>query len=861
MRLCVDYRGLNKLTIKNKFPLPRVDDIFDHLYGSKIFSKIDLRSGYHQIRIKESDIPKTGFRSRLGHYEYVVMPFGLTNAPATFMTLMNSVFREYLGKFVLVFLDDILICSKNEDEHKQHLKQVFEILREHKLYAKLSKCDFFTLRVEFLGHVISDEGISIDPKKVTVVAEWPVPKDKTEVRSFLGLASYYRRFVKGFSKIAAPMTDLLKGKNNIINWTPECESSFQTLKSLLTQTPVLTIMDPLKGNIILCTDASDLAIGAVLMQDKKIIAYESRKLNSAELNYPVHEKELLAVIHSLKIWRHYLLGLKFKIQTDHESLRYLSTQPHLSRRQCRWMELLQEFDFEIEYVKGKENVVADALSRRPLANAVSCIRNSLMDEIKMHYIDDEFFNIPFESLSKEARTTDEIEKFKAFELKDEILYYNGKVCVPKFGEYRLNIINNLHDIPIAGHPGFQKTYMAVKRHYYWPGMKKDIKEYVERCLKCQISKTEQVKDPGLLQPLSVPNLKFESISMDFIVGLPKTQRNFDSIMVVVDRLTKIAHFIPTFTTVTAYGVAELFMREIFKHHGIPREIISDRGRKFVSEFWTTLFKLCGTKIKLSTAYHPETDGQTERTNRTLEDMLRMYVGKRQQSWDKWLHLIEFAYNDHVHSSIGVSPFYVLYGQECRTPITLSTPNTRFESINDMIREMNEIRESAKLAMKSAQDRAKYYADNKRVFREFEVGDKVFLKVTPNRFGLKLGKSRKLSPRFCGPFEILKRIGKVAYELKLPEDWKIHNVFHVGLLRKYVSDPNHILPDLPKAAPEGELLAEPEKILKIENQNLRNKTFRRFYVKWKDYPEEEASWEREVDFRKDYPNFVIEDNDF
>ena len=229
-------------------------------------------------------------------------------------------------------------------------------------------------------------------------------------------------------------------------------------------------------------------------------------------------------------------------------------------------------------------MVADALSRKPLTNAISCIRNSLMDEIKGHYAIDDFFKFSFESLSKEARTTDEIEKFKYFEVKDEILYYNGKVCVPKFGEHKLNIINNLHDIPIAGHPGFQKAYMAVKRYYYWSGMKKNIKEYVERCLKCQVSKSEQVKDPGLLQPLGVPNLKFESISMDFIVGLPKSQNNFDSIMVVVDRLTNIVHFISTVSIVTAYGVAELFMREILKHHGIPREIISDRDRKFVSEF-------------------------------------------------------------------------------------------------------------------------------------------------------------------------------------------------------------------------------------------------------------------------------------
>jgi hypothetical protein len=302
------------------------------------------------------------------------------------------------------------------------------------------------------------------------------------------------------------------------------------------------------------------------------------------------------------------------------------------------------------------------------------------------------------------------------------------------------------------------------------------------------------------------------------------------------------------------------MRNVFKFHGMPSEIISDKDRKFVSEFWTTLFKMCGTKIKMSTAYHPETDGQTKRTNKTLEDMLRMYARKKQHSWIKWLYLVEFAYNEKLHSSIGVRPFFALYGQEYRTPISLSTPNSKFESINQMVREMNEVTESMKVSMKGSQERAKYYADHKRSFREFEVGDKVFLKVTPQRSGLKLGKSKKLSPRFCGPFEITKRIGPVAYELRLPIDWKIHNVFHVSLLKKYVSDPTHVLSDLPNAAIEGELLAEPERILKEDIQYLRNRSFQRFLVKWKDYPEEEATWEREVDFRANYPNFVIADND-
>jgi hypothetical protein len=317
----VDYRGLNKLTIEKKYPLPRVDNLFDHLHRSKVFSKIDLKSGYNHIRIKECDIEKMGFRSRLGHYEYVVMPFGLTNAPATFMTLMNSLFMKHLDKFVLVFMDDILMFSKTVEENQDHFRQVFEILRSNKLFAKLSKCEFFSTCVEFLGHLISDGGILVEPRKIKTVADWSVPKEKTDVKSFLGLANYYQRFVKGFSKVATPMIALLRGKLESITWTKECELSFLALKIALTQAPVLTIIDLMKGNIVLCTDANDLAIGVVLMQDKRVIAYESRKLSPAELNYHVHEKELLVVIHSLKVWRHYLLGVKFKIEIDHQSLR------------------------------------------------------------------------------------------------------------------------------------------------------------------------------------------------------------------------------------------------------------------------------------------------------------------------------------------------------------------------------------------------------------------------------------------------------------------------------------------------------------------------------------------------------------
>ncbi|KAK4400675.1 Retrovirus-related Pol polyprotein from transposon.6 [Sesamum angolense] len=330
MRLCVDYRQLNRVTVKNKYPLPRIDDLLDQLKGATTFSKIDLRSGYWQLRIEENDILKTAFRTRYGHYEFLVMPFGLTNAPAAFMALMNRTFQEYLDQFVIVFIDDILVYSKNREEHEQHLRIVLQILKEKELYAKLSKCEFWVNQVVFLGHVISGDGDTPDPSKVKAIMEWRVPKNATEVRSFLGLAGYYRRFVEGFSIITGPLTKLLRKG----------------------------------GGYVVYTDASKQGLGCVLMQNGKVIAYASRQLRTHELNYPTHDLELAAIVHALKIWRHYLYGEKFQILTDHKSLKYILTQKELNLRQRRWIELLKDYDCTIDFHPGKANVVADALSRK-----------------------------------------------------------------------------------------------------------------------------------------------------------------------------------------------------------------------------------------------------------------------------------------------------------------------------------------------------------------------------------------------------------------------------------------------------------------------------------------------------------------
>ncbi|WJZ92455.1 hypothetical protein VitviT2T_011446 [Vitis vinifera] len=384
LRLCIDYRKLNRVTVKNKYHLPRIDDLFDQLKGAKYFSNIDLRTGYHQLRVREEDVSKTAFRTRYGHYEFLVMPFGLTNAPAAFMDLRNRVFRAYLDQFVIVFVDDILIYSRSLEEHKQYLVTTLRTLRRHQLYGKLEKSEFWLIEVNFLGHVVSEAGIAVDHSKVEVVQEWQRPTNVFEVRSFLGLAGYYRRFVEDFSRIAAPMTWLTR-KEVKFDWNEECENAFQELKRKLTTAPMLTA--PISGELftIYC-DASTVGLGCVLMQQGKVVAYASRQLKQHERNYPTHDLELAAVVFALKTWRHYLYGEKFEVYSDHKSLKYIFTQKDLNSRQRRWMETLEDYDFALHYHPGKPNVEADALSRK----SVGQLSSLELREFEMHAVIEDF---------------------------------------------------------------------------------------------------------------------------------------------------------------------------------------------------------------------------------------------------------------------------------------------------------------------------------------------------------------------------------------------------------------------------------------------------------------------------------------
>ncbi|WVZ62205.1 LOW QUALITY PROTEIN: hypothetical protein U9M48_011975 [Paspalum notatum var. saurae] len=873
-RMCVDYRGLNAVTIKNKYPLPRIEDLFDKLRGACVFSKIDLRSGYHQLRIRPSDIPKTAFTTHYGLYEYTVMSFGLTNAPAFFMYMMNSVFMDCLDKFVVVFIDDILVYSKDKGEHADHLRHVLQRLRDNQLYAKFSKCEFWIDEVPFLGHVISKGGVAVDPRKVQDVLNWKVPTIATEIRSFLGLAGYYRRFIEGFSKIAKPMTTLL-GKNVKFEWTKGCQAAFEELKKRLTTAPVLTFPDLHKTFSVYC-DASRLGLGCVLMQEGKVIAYASRQLKDSEKNYPTHDLELAAVVHALKIWRHYLFRQKCYIYTDHKSLKYIFTQSELNMRQRRWLELVSDYDLEIHYHPGKPNVVADALSRK-------CQVNFLIAREMPPELGEEFDRLSLGFLNNLGATTMEIEptleqeirkrqlndeKIKEIKQKisagkgkdfhedaDGIVWYKNLICVPEVKEIRELILREAHETAYSIHPGSDKMYQDLKKTFWWYGMKREIAEFVAVCDICQRVKAEHQRPAGLLQPLKIPEWKWEEVGMDFITGLPRTQAGYDSIWVIVDRLTKVAHFIPVKTTYSGARLAELYISRIVCLHGVPKKIVSDRGTQFTSHFWQRLHESMDTKLNFSSAYHPQTDGQTERTNQILEDMLRACALQYGSSWDKSLPYAEFSYNNSYQASIGKAPFEALYGRRCRTPLHWNQPGEKQVFGPDIIKEAEEQMQVVRENMRVAQSRQKSYADHRRRDLSFEVGDYVYLKVSPMR-GLRRFKVKgKLAPRYIGPFKILAKRGEVAYQLELPENLSaVHDVFHVSQLKKCLRVPEEQLPMEELSVQEDLTYTEhPTQILETAERVTRNKVIKMCKVKWSHHTEEEATWEREDELKAQFPS--------
>ncbi|KAI3802804.1 hypothetical protein L1987_30947 [Smallanthus sonchifolius] len=796
-RMCIDYRELNKLTIKNRYPLPRIDDLFDQLQGSSYYSKIDLRSGYHQLRIQEEDVPKTAFRTRYGHYEFMVMPFGLTNAPAVFMDLMNRVCKPYLDKFVIVFIDDILIYSQTQEEHEQHLRLILELLKNEKLYAKFLKCDFWIREVQFLGHVVNEKGIHVDPSKVEAIKNWEAPKTPTE-------------------------------KDKKFDWGEKQEAAFQLLKQKLCCAPILSLPEGTDGFVVYC-DASHQGLGCVLMQHDKVIAYVSRQLKVHEKNY-THDLELGAVVFALKIWRHYLYGTRCTIFTDHKSLRHIFDQKELNMRQRRWVELLNDYDCEIRYHPGKANVVADALSRKERTKTLRVralgmtIHTSLTTQIR---------DAQLEALKEQNLKDESLRGMdKQFEIKsDENRYFMDRIWVPSFGSLRDLVMDEAHKSRYSIHPGSDKMYQDLKELYWWPNMKANIATYVK-----------------------IPQWKWEQISMDFITKLPKTSGGYDTIWVIVDRLTKSAHFLPIKETDKMERLTRIYLKEVVSRHGVPISIISDRDSRFTSRFWQSLQKALGTRLDMSTAYHPQTDGQSERTIQTLEDMLRACVIDFGNKWDTHLPLVEFSYNNSYHTSIKAAPFEALYGRKCRSPLCWTEVGDSQLTGPEIIHETTEKIVQIRDRLKAARDRQKSYADVRRKPLEFQVGDKVLLKVSPWKGVIRFGKRGKLNPRYIGPFEILARVGPVAYKLKLPQALSgVHATFHVSNLKKCLSDETQVIP-LEEIQVDDRLhfIEEPVEIMDREVKRMKQSRIPIVKVRWNSRRGPEFTWEREDQMKHKCP---------
>jgi hypothetical protein len=845
-RMVIDYRLLNAITIKNRYPLPRIDELMDRLQGAKVFSKIDLASGYHQIKVAEADQHKTAFRTRFGHYEFKVLPFGLTSAPATFMRLMNDTLMPYLDQFVIVYLDDICIYSKTPQEHLEHVRKVLTLLRQEKLIGKLSKCEFGISSMDFLGHIVSDQGIATDPEKIKSVQSWPTPQNATDVMRFLGLANFYRRFVRDFSKIAAPLTALTG--NVPFVWSPAAATAFQSLKTALTTAPILVLPDTSKPFILEC-DASKFAIGQVLCQgegrDRRVIAYESRKMIPAEINYPVHDQELLSVVHGLRKWRHYLHGGKVRVITDNWATKFLLTKPELNKRQAGWLDFIQEFNLEIIYRPGKDNTVADALSRRPdyTINAVYTVSPpiSLLPAVQVASKKDEQYSRLLHQVQSDSRTD--------FKIRDGLLYKEDNPSPPRLYipdcSLRTDLLKEAHDSSTSGHLGRDKTYELLSRTFYWPRMRKIVEEYVRSCPSCQVSKPSQRLPIGLLQPLDVPLRPWESVSVDFITHLPKTKLGHTSICVFVDRLTKMIIVEPTTDKVTAAEVATLYFRAVFRHHGIPTSLISDRDPKFTSEFWIELQRALQTHLNMSSSGHAQTDGQTERANRTLIEMLRAYIGPHNDDWDQHLVAAEFAYNNSVNASTGYTPFFLNYGQHPHTPLSLSVPPLESLS-NPVARFLSEIREhlsKARSAILKAQEVQAKYANEKRRDVSFKPGDLVLLSSKRLKIALAENAKEKFQPRYYGPYKVLKVVTPVTYKLDLPPTLKIRPVINAKYLKEYV-DGAETFPDRPeyKPPPPPDIIKDQEHFLVEAFRGHSGTGSRlRLLVKWKGYPESENKY--------------------
>lgn len=836
-RFCVDYRHLNAVTVPDKYPMPIVEELLDELAGATMFTKLDLRSGYHQVRMAEEDEAKTAFRTHNGHFEFRVMPFGLSTAPATFQSAMNSIFSAQIRKSVLVFVDDILVYSKTPAEHAAHLRTVFQNLERNKLYLKRSKCTFAQPSLEYLGHIISKSGVATDPAKIESVKNWPKPVNAKQLRGFLGLAGYYRKFIRNFGAICRPLTNLLK-KNVQFIWTRDEQCSFMALKQALIEAPVLALPD-FRHEFVLETDASDKGMGAVLMQQGHPVAFLSKSLGPKNQTLSTYDKECMAILMAIERWRTYLQHRQFTIRTDQRSLVHLGDHRIATPIQQKAYFKLMGFQYQVIYKKGVENRAADALSRRPATEtctAVSAVTPRWIETITDGYTRDPKATQLLIELALKSPND------QGYDLHQGVIRYKGRVWLGSHTAAHQAVLQALHNSGLGGHSGSLVTYQKVKQLFHWPNMRKDIENFVQQCSVCQQAKTEHCKLPGLLKPLPIPPEAWHIVSLDFIEGLPSSY-HFDTILVVIDKLTKYGHFIPLKHPYSANSIARLFLDNVYRLHGLPKVIISDRDKVFTSTFWQQLFKLADTTLNLSSSYHPQTNGQTERLNQCLETYLRCLVHANPHKWSAWLPQAEYWYNTNFHSALGRSPFEVLYGHKPRHFGIQNSLQPAVTDVEHWLHERQALLPIFKQHLERAQQRMRAQADKKRLERQFMVGDSVYLKLQPYiQTSVAKRSSQKLSFRYFGPFKILKRVGSVAYKLQLPDDAKIHPVVHVSQLKLAVKNTDLVSATLPSHSIHDYVAVQPCSVMAERFIKRGSKMVPQVRLRWSGLPQECATWE-------------------
>ncbi|MCH81104.1 hypothetical protein A2U01_0001883 [Trifolium medium] len=748
--MCVDYRALNVVTVKDRFLLPTVDELLDELGNARVFSKLDLTSGFHQIRLNPKDSLKTVFCTHDGHYEYKVMPFGLCNASATFQSTMNDIFRPLLRKMVIVFFYDIMVYSNNEEQHIEHLEHVFHLLSKHHLFLKAPKCSFGQSKIDYLGHV-ADGTVALNPAKVQAILDWPPPQTLKVLRGFL-----------------------------------------------------------------------------VLLQKEHHVAFYSCVFCPRMARASTYIRELHAITSGVKRWLQYLLGHFFIIQTDHKSLKELITYVIQTPKQQHYLSKLLGYNYEIQYKPDNTNVVADALSCAPEPHSSSLLQLIVpqflfLDELKQELLlDSRFLELRDQCLADPNSLPDYqvmdgllLRRGRIwinYQVVDGLLLRRGRIWISPASRFKQLLLREFHETLVGGHAGFSKTMKRLSENFYWDNMKQEAQAFIRQCVVCQQTKYSSQKPNGLLQPLPLPNHVWEDISMDFVTGLPPS-KGFTVIMVVVDRFSKGIHLGSLPTGFTAYKVVELFVSMVCRLHGLPKSIVSDRDPIFISRFWSDLFKFSGTLLRMSSSYHPQTEGQTEVMNRTVEQYLRAFVHEKPSHWFPLLPWVEYHYNTSIHTASGLSPFQVTYG-------------------NSVAQEIGQIQ----LQMKVAAD--KHCRDV-----NFPVGGWVYLKLQPYRqISVSGVKYHKLAKRYYGPYLIVAKVGYVAYKLALPPSSKIHNVFHCSLLKLHEGPPPSIIDQIPPYSVENHPLVTPLAIVAFQTQIIYGLPVRFALVQWRGLLPDDTSWE-------------------